>query len=137
MITEKLGFVEAMMYWVVLGSVDTLSQAAIPKQLHSDQGSQFESRLMLEVCKWLGIQNSRTTPYHPQCDGMVERFNRTLLSMSATHCKDNPWDWEDHIRKVCFAYNTSVHASTGYAPFYLMYGCQATLPVDVQHCSVT
>ena len=41
----------------------------IPKQLHSDQGLQFESRLMLEVCKWMGIQKSRTTPYHPQCDG--------------------------------------------------------------------
>jgi len=106
---------------------------AVPKQLHSDQGSQFESLLMLEVCKRLGIQKSRTTPYHLQCDSMVERFNRTLLSMLATHCKDNPWNWEDHIHKVCFAYNTSVHASTGYAPFYLMYGHQVTLPVDIQY----
>ena len=91
---------------------------AIPKQLHSDQGSQFESRLMLEICKRLGIQKSRTTLYHSQCDVMVERFNRTLLSMLATHCKDNLWNWEDHMRKISFAYNTSVHASTGYAPFY-------------------
>jgi len=53
--------------------------------------------------------------------------------MLATHCKDNPWNY---IHKVCFAYNTSVHASTGYAPFYLMYGCQATLPVDFQYGTV-
>ena len=63
---------------------------AFPKQLHSDQGSQFESRLMLEVCKWLGIQKNRTMPYHPQCDGLVKQFNRTLLSILATDCKDNP-----------------------------------------------
>ena len=47
----------------------------IPTQLHSDQGRQFESHLMTEICKLLGIQKSRTTPYHPQSDGMVERFN--------------------------------------------------------------
>ena len=105
----------------------------IPSQLHSDQGSQFESRLMSEVRTLLGIQKSRTTPYHPQCDGMVERFNRTLLSMLATHCKSNPWDWEKHLQKVCFAYNSSIHTSTGFSPFYLMHGRQPVLPVDIQY----
>ena len=61
---------------------------------------------------------------------MVERFNRTLLSMLAAHCKKHPWDWEEHFRKVCMAYSTRVHASTGFSPFYLMYGRQARLPVD-------
>ena len=64
---------------------------------------------------------------------MVERFNWTLLSMLATHCKDNPWDWEKHLQKVCFVYNSSVHASTGYSPFYSMHGRQPVLPVDVQY----
>ena len=54
---------------------------SVPKQLHSDQGSQFESKLIQEVCKLLHIRKNRTTPYHPQCNGMVERFNRTLLNM--------------------------------------------------------
>jgi len=97
----------------------------IPNQLHSDQGPQFESQLMSEVCRLLEIQKSRITPYHPQCDGMVERFNRTLLSMLATHCKDNPCYY-----KRCFAYNTSIHASTGYSSYYLMFGRQPVLPVD-------
>jgi len=79
---------------------------SVPEQLHLDQGSQFESKLIEEVCKLLHIRKSRTTPYHPQCDGMVECFNRTLLNMLATHCKDHPWDWEQHIHKVCMAYNS-------------------------------
>ena len=87
-----------------------------PEQLHSDQGRQFESQLLSEVCKLMHIHKTRTTPYHPQSDGLVERFNRTMLAMLATCAKDNPLDWEKHVRKVCMAYNTSVQASTGYTP---------------------
>ena len=89
------------------------------EQLHSDQGSQFESDLIAEVCKILNIRKSRTTPYHPQCDGLIERFNRTLLDTLATTCKDHPFDWEDHIQKVCMAYNTSTQTTTVYTPFFL------------------
>ena len=107
------------------------SRFSIPEQLHSDQGRQFESDLLAEVCRILGIRKTRTTPYHPQCDGLIERFNRTLLDMLATTVKDHPEDWENHIRKVCMAYNTSVQATTGYTPFFLMFGRQARIPADV------
>ena len=103
-----------------------------PEQLHSDQGRQFESKLIGEVCKLLHIKKSRTTPYHPQCNGMVERFNRTLLDMLATTV-NNQSDWDQCIRKLCMAYNSSVHSSTGYTPFYLMFGRQARLPVDLMY----
>ena len=96
-----------------------------PEQLHSDQGRQFESRVVHEVCKLLKIRKTKTTPYHPQCDGQVERFNRTLLDMLATTTRENAFDWENQIRKVCMAYNTSVHSSTGFTPFFLMFGRQA------------
>ena len=64
-----------------------------PEQLHSDQRRQFESTLMAEICKILQIKKTRTTPYHPQCDGLVERFNRTLLSMLATSTENHPYYW--------------------------------------------
>ena len=103
---------------------------SVPEQLHSDQGRQFESELLTKVCKLLNIRKTRTTPYHPQCDGLVERLNRTLLDMLATCSKEHPFNWEQHIRKACMAYNTSIHPSTGFTPFYLMFGRQARLPVD-------
>ena len=108
---------------------------SVPEQLHSDQGRQFESGVLQEVCRLLKIYKSRTTPYHPQSDGLVERFNRTLISMLATTVHDNPTDWESHLKKVCMAYNTSVHSSTGFSPFYLMFGRQAKLPLDIVYGS--
>jgi len=102
-----------------------------PEQLHSDQGKQFESTVMQEVCRLMGIRKSRTSPYHPQCDGQVERSNCTLLDMLATASQNHPFDWEEQLPKVCMAYNTSVHASTGYTPFFLMFGRQARLPIDL------
>ena len=104
-----------------------------PEQLLSDQGRQFESQLMAEVCKLLGIQTSRTTQHHPQFDGLVERWNRTLLQSLATSVTDHPENWEEFVKKICMAYNTSVHPSTRFTPFYLMFGRQAKLPVDLMY----
>lgn len=97
----------------------------------SDQGRQFESQVIAEVCKLLGIYKSCTTPYHPQSDGMVELFNRTLLNMLASTAEKHPFDWESQLRPLCLAYNTSVHPTTGYTPFYLMYGRQVPMPIDI------
>ena len=96
-----------------------------PDQLHLDQGKQFESAVVQEICKILGMQKSRTSPYHLLYDGVVERFNRTLLDMLATTTRNHPFDWEDQLPIVCIAYNTSVQASTGYTPFFLMFSREA------------
>ena len=106
-----------------------------PEQLHSDQGRNFESEVISEVCKLLGVVKSRTTPYHPQSDGLVERFNRTLLDMLAKAVQERPFEWEDHLRRLCLAYNTSVNPTIGYAPFYLMFGRQVRMPVDLMYGS--
>ena len=106
-----------------------------PEQLHSDQGRQFEAKIMKEICAVLGINKTRTSPYHPQSDGLVERFNRTLLNMLATSCHEHPSTWDTQLQKVCMAYNTSVHNTTGYTPFFLMFGRQARLPVDILYGS--
>ena len=111
----------------------TFCRFSPPEQLHSDQGKQFESAVLHEVCNILGMKKTRTSPYHPQCDGLVERYNRTLLDMLATTTQTHPFDWEDQLPKVCMAYNTSVHASTGYTPFFLMFGRQARMPIDLMY----
>jgi len=103
----------------------------IPEQLHSDMGAQFESKLIHEICKLLQINKTHTTPYHPQSDGLVERLNRTIQSMLATTITESGGEWEEHLPKVCFAYNTSKQASTGFTPFQLMFGRQARIPLDV------
>ena len=104
---------------------------SLPEQLHSDQGRQFESELLSHLCKILNIKKTRTTPYHPQSDELIERFNRTLVQMLATCIEQHPFEWENHIQKVCMAYNTSKQSTTGYSPFFLMFGRKARLPIDI------
>ena len=87
--------------------------------MHSDQGRQFESELLKQICNLLQIKKTHTTPYRPQGNGMVERFNRTLQDMLAIGVGKHPADWEVYIRKLCFAYNPSVHSSTGYSPLWI------------------
>ena len=106
---------------------------SLPEQIHSDQGGQFESKLFQEMARILQIKKTHTTPYHPQSDGVVEQFNRTLLSMLSIVLEDNPWQWEEQLRKVCYAYNTSAHPGLGHSPFYLMFGRKARLPIDVAY----
>ena len=103
-----------------------------PEWLHSDQGRQFESKLVKKVCRVLHVEKSRTSPYHPQGDGLVERYNRTLLDMLATSAKSNLNDWERYVHAVCYAYNTSVQSSTGFTSHFLMFGLEVRLPVDLQ-----
>ena len=112
--------------------VDEFCCFSPPRQLNSDQGRQFESEVIAQICKLLRIVKSRTSSYHPRSDGQVEQFNCTLLDMLATSAKDHPWCWERHLRKVCFAYNTSVHFATGFTPYYLLFGRQAVLPVGLK-----
>ena len=98
---------------------------SVPEQLHSDQGRQFKAVVITEMCKLLHIEKTRTTPYHPQSDGLVERFNRTLGDMLVTAVEKHPFQWEEHVSKVVMAYNTSKQSTTGYSPFYLMFGREA------------
>ena len=97
-------------------------QFDVPDVLHTDQGRNFESALLKEVCQLLGVVKTRTTPYHPQSDGLVERFNRTLLNLLSMAASENERDWDLHIPMVMMAYRTSVQESIGCTPLYLMFG---------------
>ena len=85
---------------------------SLPDRLYSDQGRQFEGKLIEELCKLLQVEKTHTTLYHPQGDGLVERANRTILNMLATVVKDHK-DWESHLRATCMAYNSSIQSTMG------------------------
>ena len=106
-------------------------QHGVPEKVLTDQGPNFLSELMDVLYKQLGIERLRTTAYRPCCDGMVERFNRTVADMIASYTSNQPNRWDEYLPYATFAYNTAVHASTGYTPFYLMFGREAREPNDV------
>lgn len=103
----------------------------LPRRIHSDQGRDFESSLIKELLNMLGIKKSRTTPYHPQGDPQPERFNRTLLSMLGTLEPKDKQKWSQHVASMVHAYNCTRNEATGYSPYFLMFGREARLPVDV------
>ena len=90
----------------------------MPSVIHSDQGREFENKVMQELCLLCGAHKTRTTPYHPESDGLVERFNRTLLMMLAMFVDENKDDWDDLLPAVMMAYRSSVwggmHVTDGY-----------------------
>ena len=108
-----------------------ICEHGIPEMLHTDQGRQFESDLVKHLCELLGIQKTRTSPYHPQCDGMIERFNRTLIDQLAKSLLQQPGEWDDCLNQVALAYNTSPHSTTGFTPFFLTHGHEARMPANL------
>ena len=103
----------------------------MPLVIYSDQGREFEYGLMKSLCALLGCTKTRTAPYHPESDGMIERFNRTCLMMLSMFVNDRRDNWNKLLPYVMHAYRMSVHESTGYSPFHLMMGEECSLPQDV------
>ena len=100
----------------------------VPIVINSDQGANLTSSVIQYLCLLLGMERTRTTAYHPQGNGQVERFNHTL---EAKVVQANQRDWDTHLPKVLFAYRTAVHESTQFPPYHLTFGRSPTLPVDV------
>lgn len=94
----------------------------LPDIVHSDQGQNFESTVLKQTLDAFGIQKSHTTAYHPQGDGLVERFNRSLLQLLRTYIDKQQADWEQHLPLALYAYRTATHSSTCVSPHLLMFG---------------
>ena len=92
------------------------------------------SKLLKEVYELMGMKKANTTAYHPQTDGLVERFNRTLLDMLAKTGEQSGKDWDACLPFVLFAYRATSHASTRESLFYLLYGRHPRLPTEAILC---
>ena len=102
----------------------------IPEELLSDRGTNFLSTLIQEICQVLNVKKINTSGYHPQTDGLVEKFNSTLIQMIAKSCSVSHRDWDAHLPYLLFAYRVSAQASTRESPFFLVYGRDARLPTE-------
>ena len=109
-----------------------VSRFGVPLELHSDQGRNFESKLFEEMCQLLNIRKTRTTPLHPQSDGMVERFNRTMKEFLAKVVAEHQRDWDRHLPLFLLAYRSAVHESTQHTPAKVVFGRELRLPCDLE-----
>ena len=97
----------------------------------SDQGKNYQADLTRRVLEMLDIHQLRTTPYQPECDGLSERFNRTLQAMLRCFVDDNQSNWDELLPYLSFAYNTSVHAVTNLTPYEILFGRPPKVPLDL------
>jgi hypothetical protein len=106
-----------------------ICQHGCPQIILSDRGTHFNNQMVKRLTEKFKINHLLSTPYHPQTNGLVERFNRTLCeSLAKLSLKNN--DWDLYIAPTLFAYRTTKHSTTKIEPFFLVYGRSARLPVD-------
>ncbi|HGJ5890683.1 MAG TPA: hypothetical protein ACHBZA_04870 [Arsenophonus apicola] len=99
-----------------------------PKHILTDQGQNFVCKLMESFEKAFKIKHIKTTSFHPQSNGALERTHGTVKDLLRTCIDEKKSEWDEHLNLICMAYNTSVHSGTGYTPFELTFGHKANLP---------
>ncbi|MEM7069993.1 MAG: DDE-type integrase/transposase/recombinase, partial [Pseudomonadota bacterium] len=109
---------------------EIICRHSAPRQLLSDRGANFLSKLVQEICRMCDTRKINTTAYHPQTDGLVERSNRTLMDILSKMVSENQRDWDRHLPFCLFSYRTATQASTKLSPFQLLFGRQPRLPID-------
>ena len=105
----------------------------LPECLLSDRGTNLVSNLMLDLCRILGIAKLNSIAYHPQCDGAVERFNRTLKTILRKHAAKFGCQWDRFLPGVLWAYRNTQHTSTCEKPSFLLYGIDCRSPTEAAY----
>ena len=103
----------------------------VPREIHTDQGRQFEAQLFQELCTLLGIDKTRTTAFHPASDGLIERVQRTIEDMLSKYIESNQRNWDEVLPLLLMAYRSSKQESTKMTPSMMMLGREIDLPVDL------
>ena len=109
---------------------EVIPMFGVPEALLSDRGTKLMSTLMHDICKKLGIRKLNTTAYHPECDGMVERFNHTLKTALRKHAATYGPQWDKYLSGILFSYRNIPHDSTGEKPSYLLFGVDCRTPTE-------
>lgn len=115
---------------VAEGLLDTFSRHGLPRMILSDQGTQLTGKIMQQMCDRLQIEKIRTTPYHPEANGCVERLHGTLVPMLRKTIQQN-LDWAQQTKLCLFAIRSAPNRSTGFSPFELLYGHTLRSPADL------
>ena len=110
---------------------EILCRHSAPRKLLSDRGKNFLSKVVKDVCQLVNTSKVNTTSYHPECDGLVERFNHSLTTIISMYVSEHQSDWDHFIPYALFAYRTSIQASINETPFYLLYGRDPRFPIDI------
>ena len=103
----------------------------IPDEMLTDCGSQFTAEVMKEVSRLLSLQQLTTTPYHPMCNGLVERFHATMKQMLRGMCAERHKDWDKYLPALLFAIREVPQESLGVSPFDLLYGRSVRGPMAI------
>ena len=110
---------------------DFMLKFGLPDKISHDQSGEFENDPFKEIAKLCGVKRIRTTKYHPQTNGKVERMSQTIISMLQILPKLHKRKWTDHVKKLVFACNYTKHPRTGYSPYFLLFGRPLKLSIDV------
>ena len=106
------------------------TRVGFPQEILSDQGTQFTAELTQQVWRLCGIKPLQSSPYHPQTNGLCERFNGTLKQLLRSFVESRK-DWEKYLPHLLFAYREVPQESTGFSPFELLYGRRVRGPLDL------
>ena len=114
---------------------DVIARYGCPLDLHSDQGRNYEAKLLKEICALLEIRKTRSSAKHPQGNGQTERFNHTIVQMIKAFLKNEQKDWDVHLSCLAAAYRSARHETTGFTPNLLFLGREVRLPgeLDLEH----
>ncbi len=103
----------------------------VPREILTDCGTQFLSKLFTEICTILGIKKLKTTPYHPSANGIIERFHKTIKTMISHYVDDHHDSWDEVLPFCLLAYRNLPHEATQESPFFLMFGRDMELTVHL------
>ena len=110
---------------------DFVLKFGTPNRILHDHGEEIEDKMFHETKKYFGIRRCRTTLYHPMGNGIVECLNSATIQMLLTLSEKLKYKWKDSLNKLMHTYKCTKHSVTGYSPYFLLFGRNSKLSIDI------